>query len=51
MKKSKKLLALAGDENAQTGFLFYPGGKVESYAYLPLMEKIAQAALALMGAR
>lgn len=33
---------LAGDENAQTGFLFYPGGKVESYAYLPLMEEIAQ---------
>lgn len=31
-----------GDESAQTGLIFYPGGKVDSYAYLPLMEEISQ---------
>ena len=28
-------------EDADAGFIFYPGGKVEHTAYLPLMEKLA----------
>lgn len=28
-------------ENARSGFLFYPGGKVEHTAYIPLMQAIA----------
>ena len=30
-----------GDTNAQSGFIFYPGGKVEYSAYAPLLQKIA----------
>jgi dienelactone hydrolase len=29
-------------DNSKTGFIFYPGGKVENLAYAPLMEKIAE---------
>lgn len=29
-------------ENATKGLIFYPGGKVEYTAYLPLMESLAQ---------
>ena len=28
---------VTGDENSSVGFIFYPGGKVEEYAYLPLL--------------
>ena len=31
-----------GPQNAQTAFLFYPGGKVEHTAYLPLMQLLAE---------
>lgn len=31
-----------GDKNAEKGFIFYPGGKVEYSAYAPLMESLAQ---------
>lgn len=30
-----------GDENSETGFIFYPGGKVEYTAYDPLMRALA----------
>ena len=30
-----------GDENSDVGFVFYPGGKVEYDAYLPLMRSIS----------
>ena len=30
-----------GDEKASTGFIFYPGGKVEHTAYIPLMASIS----------
>ncbi|MBQ8577583.1 MAG: alpha/beta hydrolase [Clostridia bacterium] len=33
---------IIGPENAQNGFIFYPGGKVEHTAYLPLMQAIAE---------
>ncbi len=29
-------------ENAEAGFIFYPGGKVEYTAYIPLMEELAK---------
>lgn len=29
-------------ENAETGFIFYPGGKVEATAYAPLMHALAE---------
>lgn len=29
-------------ENIKAGFIFYPGGKVESTAYIPLMEELAK---------
>ncbi len=28
---------VTGEENASVGFIFYPGGKVEAYSYLPLL--------------
>ena len=28
---------VTGDENSTVGFIFYPGGKVEAYSYLPLL--------------
>ena len=28
---------VTGDENSTVGFIFYPGGKVETYSYLPLL--------------
>lgn len=31
-----------GEENAEKGLIFYPGGKVEYTAYAPLMESLAQ---------
>lgn len=30
------------ESNSDTGFVFYPGGKVEHLAYIPLMQKIAE---------
>lgn len=33
---------LIGDESAEVGFIFYPGGKVEHTAYLPLMRALAE---------
>ena len=36
-------LIIVGDaDNASTGIVFYPGGKVEYTAYIPLMEEIAK---------
>lgn len=32
---------LMGPDNARTGLIFYPGGKVEHLAYIPLMEQLA----------
>lgn len=29
-------------ENAKAGFIFYPGGKVEDAAYIPLMQKLSE---------
>ncbi len=37
--------------SAQRGFVFYPGGKVEPQAYLPLAEKISQNNIAVMIAK
>ena len=31
-----------GDEGATTGFIFYPGGKVEYTAYIPLMHELSE---------
>lgn len=31
-----------GDRNAKTGFIFYPGGKVEYTAYAPLIQLVAE---------
>ena len=31
-----------GDSNSENGFVFYPGGKVESDAYIPLMRILAE---------
>ncbi len=28
---------VTGEENSSVGFIFYPGGKVEAYSYLPLL--------------
>lgn len=36
----KQHLAFA-PESPDTGFIFYPGGKVEYTAYIPLMERLA----------
>ena len=33
---------LIGEESAEVGFIFYPGGKVEYTAYLPLMRALAE---------
>jgi len=35
-------LTIIGDPNAETGLIFYPGGKVEARAYAPLLDRIAQ---------
>ena len=31
-----------GDSNSKTGFIFYPGGKVEAEAYKPILSKLAE---------
>lgn len=31
-----------GEEDAECGFIFYPGGKVEHTAYIPLMQSLAK---------
>lgn len=31
-----------GDPDAQAGFIFYPGGKVEAKAYLPLLQRFSE---------
>ena len=36
---------LVGDENAKRGFVFYPGGKVEADAYIPLAVSLAEAGI------
>ena len=36
-------LLIFGPETADTGFVFYPGGKVEASAYAPLMQRLAEA--------
>ncbi len=33
---------VCGDEGATTGFIFYPGGKVEYTAYIPLMHELSK---------
>lgn len=33
---------MPGDDSLKTALLFYPGGKVEAIAYLPLLEKIRE---------
>ena len=35
-------LTIIGDPRAETGLIFYPGGKVEARAYAPLLDRIAQ---------
>lgn len=35
-------LTIIGDPGAETGLIFYPGGKVEARAYAPLLDRIAQ---------
>lgn len=35
-------LTIIGDPSAETGLIFYPGGKVEARAYAPLLDRIAQ---------
>ena len=35
-------LAIFGSANAEVGFIFYPGGKVEYTAYAPLMKMLAE---------
>ena len=35
-------MAIFRPENAEAGFIFYPGGKVEYTAYAPLMHKLAE---------
>lgn len=42
MKSLKGGTVVCGDENADIGFIFYPGGKVEHKAYIPLMAAIAE---------
>ena len=37
----KNLIAL-GDEEADTAFVFYPGGMVEESAYLPLLQQVSE---------
>ena len=41
-KNGELIFAPADDSDPDTGFIFYPGGKVEYSAYAPLMEKIAE---------
>lgn len=43
MVQEEDSIIIVGDlENATTGIIFYPGGKVEYTAYVPLMEEIAK---------
>ncbi len=41
-KEDPKGIIVFEPENATTGFIFYPGGKVEYTAYIPLMQACAQ---------
>lgn len=43
--------AAIGSPDAETGFIFYPGGKVEYTAYLPLLEKFSEAGIFCVVAR
>ena len=40
--KTTDSMAVFSPEEAQAGFIFYPGGKVEYTAYAPLMQKLAE---------
>ena len=40
-EKNKDGYLIFGDETAKNGFVFYPGGKVEYTAYMPLMHTLA----------
>ena len=40
--KTEKNYIVYGDSNSKTGFIFYPGGKVEAEAYKPILSKLAE---------
>lgn len=42
IKVKNNLTILSPDVETDTGFIFYPGAKVEAVAYIPILEKIKQ---------
>lgn len=42
IKVKNNLTILSPEDETDTGFIFYPGAKVEAIAYLPILEKIKQ---------